>query len=283
MNYDALVRDISGRLGVAGIEESGLEARLLVMHVAGLTRTDLIARGTDPVPQEVAEPLERLVSRRLTREPLQHILGWAHFFGLELMCDARALIPRADSEVVVEAALHLLPEDVAVQVADLGTGSGCLLAAILSERPHAIGQGVDASADAAALAAQNMAHLDLESRARIYHQAWADWTGWGQADLVISNPPYIRSADLADLQPEVIGHDPHSALDGGGDGLAAYREIVGLASKRLKPGAWLVFEVGFDQKADVIDLLSGNGFCHCESAQDLGGRDRAVWGQSVNK
>ena len=279
MPYDALVRETARRLRHAGIDDPMLEARLLVMHASGLSRTDLLAQGMDVVPAESVARLEPLVSRRLSREPLQHIVGRAHFYGLELICDRRGLIPRSDSEVVVDVALRLLPEEVDVCVADLGTGSGCLLAAILANRPRAVGIGVDTSADAVALASQNMALLNLQLRADVLRCGWRDWTDWHRADLIISNPPYIPSADLSTLQPEVREHDPLQALDGGSDGLAAYREIVDLAARKMKAGGWLVLEIGFDQREDVLRLLAENGLSDCGSERDLGGHDRVVWGQ----
>lgn len=247
-----------------------------MQYAAGFDASALIRMGKDDVPADVSERFGELLRERLTRRPLQHILGTTEFFGLEFVTDARALIPRPDSETVVEAALKRIPADSAVLVADLGTGSGCLLAAILANQPSARGVGVEASPAAASLARENFDRLGLSSRAGVFEGSWADWLDWEDAGLVISNPPYIASGEIASLSPEVRAHDPLTALDGGADGLAAYREIISLAAARLRPGAWLVFEIGHDQKKAVCELLQAANFSDIEAVRDLGGNDRAV-------
>ncbi len=265
------------RLRAAGVDAPQHEARLLMALATGLATADLIVKGHQPVPAKTAERFEDMVRRREGREPFQHIAGFASFFGMEFISDARALVPRADSEVVVEAALSLMPEGQSSFVADLGAGSGCLLAAILMSRSKASGVGVEADADAASLALENIKRHGLEARASIAVMSWSDWTGWNTADLIISNPPYIRHDVVATLEPEVRLHDPLAALDGGEDGLDAYREIVALARSRMRPKAALVLEIGFDQKDDVTRLLRTAGFSEVGSARDLGGNDRVVW------
>jgi release factor glutamine methyltransferase len=251
----------------------------LLAHFAGCPSSDLIARGGDEVSNETISMYYAGVARRVGREPLQHVLGTTEFYGLEFLTDARALIPRPDSEIVVEAALARIPEGQPVFVADLGTGSGCLLSAILANRPHASGVGVEASPEAAALARENLFRLGLSERAGVHEGPWSGWQKWGEADLIISNPPYIVSAEMADLMPEVRDHDPAAALDGGADGLDAYREIVHLAAAAMKPGAWLVFEIGYDQKDSVSGLLDAAGFEAITCLKDLGGNNRALVAQ----
>lgn len=224
----------------------------------------------------IVETFSDYLRRRLAHEPVQHILGTTEFYGLEFACDARALIPRADSESVVETALKKIPAQTEFLVADLGTGSGCLLAAILANRPEAGGTGVEASPGAANLARENLTHLGLAERACIFEGRWADWEGWSAVDLIISNPPYIASEAIEGLMPEVRLHDPRMALDGGKDGLEAYRQIIQLSVAGLKPGAWLVFEIGYDQKDSVSTLLKDAGFSNIETGRDLGGNDRVV-------
>jgi len=277
--YQDWLRDGIRQLRDAGIEEAALEARLLLLAAAGLSRTELISAEPDEMPVLAAERFEGMLRGRLTRRPLQHILGTTEFYGLDFLSDARALVPRQDSEIVVEAALNLLPADKPMLVADLGTGSGCLLAAILANRPAARGVGVEASPAAASLAMENLDRLGLANRADVFEDSWTDWADWGQAGLIISNPPYIASAEIATLAPEVRDHDPLSALDGGADGLVAYREIVDLAARHMAPGAWLVFEIGYDQRVAVSGLLEAADFAGIGSAKDLGGNDRAVWAQ----
>ena len=241
----------------AGIDTSRLEARWLLAHAAGCQSSDLIARGGGNVSDEINSAYSNSILRRAAREPLQHIIGSTEFFGLEFLSDGRALIPRPDSEILVEAALARIPDNAPVFIADLGTGSGCLLSAILANRPLATGEGVEASQDAAELAEENLSRLGLSDR----------------------NPPYIVSAEMAGLMPEVRDHDPAAALDGGPDGLNAYREIVGLAAGRMKPGGWLVFEIGYDQRLSVGALLETAGFEAITCLKDLGGNDRAIAAQ----
>lgn len=276
--YDALIASARSRFREAGISEANQTAIMLMVHAFGDTRAALISAGNAPVPKAVEDFYLAAVERRLAREPIQHILGVTSFYGLDIRTDARALIPRIDSECVVEAALDRMPKDGPLQIADLGTGSGCLLAALLSQRPQASGEGVEASPEAASLACENLQALNLADRGAVFAGSWADWQGWARADLIVSNPPYIASAEIGTLEPEVCAHDPLSALDGGADGLDAYREIIALAAVAMKPGAWLVFEIGHDQKAALEGLLGQAGFEQIAAGQDLGGNDRWVAG-----
>lgn len=244
---------------------------------SGLATSDLIIRGHQAAPESLADAFGRMVARREAREPFQHIAGSVSFFGLEFISDARALVPRPDSEVVVEAALRLLPGHPGLSIADLGTGSGCLLVAMLSGRPDITGVGIEADADAASLAAENIVRHGLDARASVMVSTWKDWLGWQGADLIISNPPYICTDVISTLDPEVRIHDPAAALDGGKDGLDAYREIVGLARASMRPGAPLVLEIGFDQNRTVREILSAAGLVGVGGGKDLGGNDRVVW------
>lgn len=272
----AAERRMAQELAAAGIGEAALEARLLLSHITGLSRAMMIAQSDRSLTPDEVQSYRQALARRLLREPLQHILGVTQFYGLDIRTDARALIPRPDSECVVEAALDRLPKDQPLTLADLGTGTGCLLAALLTQRPLARGEGVEASPEAAELARENIEALDLTGRAGIFSGRWSDWHGWTSADLIISNPPYIASGVIPALEAEVREHDPMSALDGGADGLDAYREIIFLAEAAMKPGAWLVLEIGYDQKAAVMDLLAASGFAQAASGADLGGNDRWV-------
>ena len=276
MTFDQLMAEGAAALEEAGIVNARLESRWLLAHVTGHQSSELIIRGQDNVPEEAVGAFRNRVSRRAGREPIQHILGTTEFYGLEFLTDARALIPRPDSEIVVEATLGQLAPNEPARIADLGAGSGCLLAAILANRPLASGTGVEASAEAASLARENLLRLGLSARADVHEGRWSDWQGWSDVDLIISNPPYIPSGDLAGLMPEVRDHDPAAALDGGPDGLVAYREIVRIGAAAMKPGAWLVFEIGHDQAEAVIALLDAAGFQSVSLFRDLGGNDRAI-------
>lgn len=257
--------------------EEELSQAAAVLRTAGVDNPAREARLIAAI--EGGESFDRLVQRRAAGEPFAHLAGRCGFYTLDLKCDARALIPRADSETLVEVVLELFAEDVAFQVADLGTGSGCLLLAILQERAHARGVGVEASSQAASLARENAVETGLAGRAEIVERSWRDWEGWTQADLIVSNPPYIPSVDIKTLQPEVRDYDPRAALDGGEDGLEAYRSILEIAGGLMKPDAWLVFEIGYDQAEAVCALLLDAGFEAIAVRRDLGGRDRIVSGR----
>ncbi len=256
-------------LAAAGVEAPAREARLLLLHALGRPAAALLDRR-----ERVAAPgLARLVARRAAREPMALILGRQGFWTLELEVSAATLIPRADSETVVEAALAAHPAP--CRVLDLGTGTGCLLLAVLAERPAAWGVGVDLSPAAAALAARNAAANGLAARAAFLAGNWAAALA-GRFDLVLSNPPYIPSADLAGLMPEVIAHEPARALDGGADGLAAYRRITAVLPGLLAPGGMAVLELGIGQDASVPALARAAGLRVVALRPDLGGVARAL-------
>ena len=254
-------------------DDAGLEARTLLLFVTGRSRTDLYTREDDVLSADETERFVALVTERLTGTPLQHLIGAVDFRMITLKCDARALIPRPDSEIVVELALEQSEPRV---IADLGTGSGCLLLSFLSERPEVTGIGVDADGEALQLARENAVKLELAARTEFFHGSWSAWTGWRDCDLIISNPPYIRSDVIPTLNPDVRDYDPMAALDGGPDGLDAYREIIQLGAEQMKAGAHLVLEIGYDQKQQVTDLLDQAGFRNLQHRQDLGGNDRAI-------
>tara|TARA_R110001599_G_scaffold60697_1_gene168535 strand:+ start:1575 stop:2411 length:837 start_codon:yes stop_codon:yes gene_type:complete len=272
-----LIVEAAGRLRKAGLDGPQREARLIMSLASHLTTSELILRGDRSPSDDIANVFAQMVERRAAREPFQHIAGSASFFGLDFISDARALVPRADSEIVVETGLRLMPDRPDVLIADLGTGSGCLLVAMLANRAGARGIGVESDPAAASLARANIERHGLAARTDVREESWNDWDGWGEIDLVISNPPYIRSDVIATLDPEVRHHDPVAALDGGADGLDAYRDIARLAREWLRPGTPLVLEIGFDQKADVLGILSDAGLVNTGSSTDLGGNDRVVW------
>lgn len=276
-----LLAEATRRLRAAGIDAPQREARLLMALAANMSTADLISRDKEPVPGPLAAKFGAMVNQREARVPFQHIAGYAHFYGRKFICDARALVPRPDSEVVVEVALELMPRGRGVRIADLGTGSGCLLLTLLLERGGVHGVGVDADGGAASLAVQNVRYHKLEERAAIEVRPWALWRGWDGVDLIISNPPYIETDVISGLGDEVRLYDPMKALDGGSDGLSAYREIVGLAKAGMKPGSWLVFEIGFDQREAVQSLLKAAEFTRIGARKDLSGNDRVVFAQQA--
>ena len=220
-----LRRAAEARLRAAGVDTPELDARLLAEHALGLTREQLLMNPDAPVAPEAAARLHALVERRAAREPVSRILGERAFWTLELALNPDTLDPRPDTETIVEAALDALPgRDAPLRILDLGTGTGCILLALLAERPNATGLGIDLSPQAVAAAAANAAPNGLAERARFQTGNWGDGLA-ERFDLVVSNPPYIPSGDIASLDPEVREHDPLRALDGGTDGLDAYRAI----------------------------------------------------------
>lgn len=278
LSYEDLIRAGSKHLSSAGLEDPVRQARRLVLLISDLTPALLIAMEQETAPPDQVEAFKLMINMRAERTPYAHIAGEVEFFGLQLRSDSRALIPRPDSEAVVEFALENIPDATALRLADLGTGSGALLAALLSARPKVRGIAVEASQDAIMLAAENFESLDIAARVQLFFGSWADWTGWEVCDLIISNPPYIRSDVIPNLEPEVRNFDPLLALDGGADGLTAYRQIISLAAEQMKPGAHLILEIGFDQKQAVLDLLMQAGFSNLRYKQDLGGNDRVISG-----
>lgn len=263
------LRQGAALLMAAGVDTPRLDARLLLGRAAGLSREALLR---DPGREVDPAPYHSLLARRAAREPLALILGRQEFWSLDFEVSAATLIPRADSETVIEAALAAAPDRGRVcSILDLGTGTGCLLLAALTEFPAAWGLGVDRAAEAARLAARNAGALGLAARAAFL---CGDWDGAlsGRFDLVLSNPPYILGGDIAGLMPEVGRHEPSSALDGGPDGLDAYRHILAALPHLLAPGGTAVLEVGFGQ-ADAVAALAGGPVMF---RSDLSGTPRAM-------
>jgi release factor glutamine methyltransferase len=275
-SYADLIHSGASALRDAGIEDPVRDARQLLLFVAQFSSAELIGKEQDHATDAHQAAFQQLVRQRQQRIPMAHITGRSDFYGLTLKSDPRALIPRADSECVVDLALSLIPDHTAWRLADLGTGTGALLAALLSERPQSRGTAVEASMDALRLAADNFNTLGLSDRAQVFCGSWQAWSGWAHCDLIISNPPYICTSVLAELAPEVRDHDPRQALDGGADGLSAYRDIIAGAARHMKTGAHLVFEIGYDQKTAVSRLLETSGFTDLQQVRDLGGNDRAI-------
>jgi release factor glutamine methyltransferase len=246
-----------GAAGLAGIADNPrLEARLLLAHALGVTRNDLIRDPDRPVDVTV---FGTLLARRAVREPLALIIGRREFWSMEFQVSPVTLIPRPDSETLIEAALAVVADACAPRkIIDLGTGTGCLLLALLKEFPSAFGIGLDLSADAATLAKANAMHLGLANRAAFVAGDWTDAIS-GRFDLIISNPPYIRGSDIAALMPEVACHEPKRALDGGLDGYDAYRAIIPKLKHHLEPNGTAILELGFGQAEYVTDLAREAG------------------------
>jgi release factor glutamine methyltransferase len=280
---DAARRALAARFAAAGIDSAELDARLLLGAALKLELTGLIAFGARRLTTSEVELLEAFANRRLAGEPVARIIGEKEFWGLPLKLSAETLVPRPDTETVVEFALELLRDEPArggtVRILDIGTGSGAILLALLSELPKACGIGTDISESALATARQNAAALGFASRAAFVACSYASALD-GQFDLVVSNPPYIRAAEIADLAEEVRAHDPRAALDGGPDGLVAYRALIPEAARLLRDGGVLVVEAGYDQSRQIEGLMTAAGFAvPCPPKPDLAGIPRAVGGR----
>ncbi len=273
--FNALVRDLATRID-ARPDANGLrEARLLVEHVTGHSTAAQIVVGDHTVPQSDHEALMGLLARRETGEPLARLLGHAAFWDFEVGLNDATLVPRDDTGTLVEAALALLPADSAANVVDVGTGSGIVLLALARERPHITGAGVDVASDAVTQAQANAIGLGLDDRLTFFQSDWLDAVD-GPLDMVVSNPPYIRSGDMAALAMEVREHDPALALVAGEDGLDAYRALLPQIATKLKSGGHALLEIGHNQAEDVSRLGEAAGLSHLSTAQDLSGRDRVV-------
>lgn len=266
------------RFEAAGLAGPVIDARLLVEAAADATRTDIVTDPHRPLTAEQAARLEDYVGRRERREPVSHILGRRGFWKIMLQVTPDVLTPRPDTEAILDVVLPAFPEEAAFSVLDLGVGSGAILLAILAERPAAKGLGVDVSEEALAVARDNAAHLGLATRAAFLRGDWTQGLADASFDLVVSNPPYIASAVIETLEPEVRDHEPRIALDGGADGLDAYRALAPEILRVLKPGGRFAVEIGYDQKTAVEALFRAAGAAQVATTRDLGDRDRVVCG-----
>ena len=280
-SMDAVQVATARRLREAGIDSPALDARLLLCEAAELSHEVLVARGRERLPQHVADRLSGYLTRRLRGEPVSRIKGKREFYGRDFLIDAHTLDPRPDTETLIAAALDLLLRDGRIarprNILDLGTGSGCILLTLLAELPQARGVGTDISDGAIEIAARNASRLGLETRVRFAAANWFDGLEGG-FDLIVSNPPYIPKGEIGSLAREVAAHDPMAALDGGADGLDAYRAIAAGAAKHLAPGGHLLVEIGAGQAEAVLGLFGASGLLVDGDSlrRDLAGRLRCI-------
>jgi release factor glutamine methyltransferase len=263
-------------LQAAGVEDSAAETRILVGGALGLDRAAMVARPELGVSAEDEARLEAMLERRLAGEPPHRILGRRDFFGLELRLSEATLEPRPDTEILVETVLERLRprRDQLLSIVDLGTGTGAILLSLLSELPLAQGVAVDLSDKALSTARENAEALGLSSRFETCCGSWFEPLAGRIFDVIVSNPPYIPSSVIPTLDVEVRDHDPLLALDGGEDGLDAYRAIAACSGAHLSPAGFVAVETGFDQRQSVEDIFLGQGFMLVEARRDYGGNDR---------
>jgi release factor glutamine methyltransferase len=274
--WQEIKREAIARLAAAGIEHPARDARLLLAQALGIEPIDVIVRETDAVDPISLTAYEALIQRRLAHEPVSRIRGSREFYGRNFIVTPDVLDPRPETELLVDEALKRLARN--GRIADLGTGTGCILLSILAERSDVSGVGIDISPAALGVATKNAEALGL-TRAGFIEGSWDAAIAAGPFDLVLSNPPYVTEAEFRELAPDVGEHDPRIALVGGADGLDPYRAILGMVEKLLKPGAVIGFEFGAGQGDDVTQLMSGAGLTEITLHRDLADHTRAAFGR----
>lgn len=265
-------------LQAAGIEETALDARLLLEAVCGTDRNDLLVHGEQPVAPEAEEKYLNWIRQRAEHIPLQQLTGEQDFMGLTFSVNEHVLIPRQDTEILVEEVLKELHDG--MRILDMCTGSGCILLSLLHYSNDCEGLGVDLSAEALEVAGRNVLKVLTPEKAEHAHFLQSDLFEKveGKFEIIVSNPPYIASAEVDRLMPEVRDHEPRMALDGTEDGLHFYRRIIEEAGKHLVSSGMLFFEIGYDQGQAVSELMRTEGYCEVQVVQDYAGLDRVVLG-----
>jgi len=276
LTLDTAVRDAARQFEDAGVDHPMLDVRILICHALGIDRARMATSGERMLSEEERKTIRSMIGRRCRREPVARILGRREFWSLPFGLNEATLEPRPDSETIIEVTLKKLAGRQDVSILDAGTGTGCLLLALLHELPQATGVGADVNPQAVEQARDNAAALGLDTRAVIRISNWLDNIVSDRFDVIVSNPPYIQSQDIPTLMPEVRNYDPLLAMDGGSDGLDAYHALIPQLSQRLKPGGFVVFEVGEGQAQSVGELLTQHGFKDISFHEDLGGITRCV-------
>lgn len=271
MKYRELLQEGTEQLKKAAIADANVDAAYLLEYVCGIDRTHYLLCMTETVPPQMAARYEEAIALRATHQPLQYITGEQEFMGLSFQVSPEVLIPRQDTETLVEQTQRVLKDN--DRILDMCTGSGCILISLLHEHRTCQGMGVDIADTSIALARENAQKNDVQAE-WLVSDLFSDV--YGVFDVIVSNPPYIATAVLQELMPEVIEHEPKRALDGHKDGLYFYRQIIADAPKFLKPGGWILFEIGYDQGESVPTLLEEAGFTEITVIKDYNGNDRVV-------
>jgi release factor glutamine methyltransferase len=283
MTLAEAIAALSAQFRQAGVGTPEQDARLLVLAAGGLSQEDYVLEPRRPLTPDARERICAFRDRRLAREPVSRIIGRRDFWGHSFAIDASTLDPRPETETLVEAVLGIIRaegrQDQSLQLLDLGTGTGCILLSLLAELPHATGVGVDIDPRALAIASGNAERIGVSGRATFHRGDWTENLS-GLFHYIVGNPPYIRQEDISALDPEVSRYDPRLALDGGPDGLDAYRRIAWETLPHAAPDAWLALEAGAGQMPQLIELLTESGWdghgSSCRVYRDLLGHDRVV-------
>ncbi len=271
----SLLTEARRRLEKVGIPAAALDARLLLQDATGLAHANLVASPDLVVTDQQQQVFQAHIAKRLAFLPVSKILGHREFYGRRFTVTRDVLDPRPDTETIIGLCLAHCAPDKTFNFIDLGSGSGAIGITLACERPRSLGICVDVSDAALAITTQNAASLGVSNRVTALHSDWFSKVQ-GQFDLIVSNPPYITSAAIQTLSPDVRDHDPHLALDGGGDGLECYKTIAGTGSLHLAPGGHIVVEIGAGQAPDVIEIFEDQGFRLADQRSDLGGLPRAL-------
>lgn len=275
MSARELIADAAARLGRSGVASPRLDARILLGHVLGMPASEAAASDRGLGPREL-DCFKGFIDRRARNEPVAYITGKKEFWSLELDVGPGVLVPRPETETLIEEFLRAFPDrEAPLEILDLGTGSGCLLVAALHEFPNASGTGIDRSETALGWARRNVAKHGLAERCRLIGADW-ERAKPGSYDAILANPPYISSAEIAALVPDVARYEPIGALDGGADGLDAYRRIAGRIAELLKPEGTLFAEIGEGQSEQVSTIFAEAGAAPARIAPDLAGIPRCV-------
>lgn len=279
-----LLREARAMLAATAVDDPALDARLIVEHFSGTTRTQAIAEPERSIDRKAIAAIDAALRRRASGEPVHRILGYREFYGLRLSLSPETLEPRPDTETVVEAVLPFVKamaaREGACRILDLGTGTGAIALALLSAVPAATATGVDISAGALATAARNAGKLGFGGRFTTVQSDWFEKVS-GRYHVIAANPPYIPSQDIGNLQDEVRDFDPRLALDGGVDGLNPYRIIAAEAARFLEAESRIAVEIGHTQRNEVTDIFKAAGYASAAAFRDLGGNDRVLvfqWG-----
>jgi release factor glutamine methyltransferase len=259
------------KLRLAGVDDPARDARILLAHAAKVDASRVTLIAPDDIAPEIAARYEQLIALRTDRVPVSHLIGEREFYGRRFNVSRDVLDPRPETETLIEAALA----EPFASVLDIGTGSGCILVTLLAERKNAVGVGTDLSEAACLQAAANAVLNNVDTRADIYQ---SDWFGAvrGRYDLIVSNPPYLAAAEMADVSPELRDHEPRMALTDEADGLTGYRMLANLGQRFLEPQGRLFAEIGWQQGPEVVVLFQQAGWLNPRLLVDLDGRDRVI-------